>query len=156
TEAQRATARHQRQRHSQTGQHSDRSHPRDKPADSRPASTSLRTEPATEWVEWGDGQVGTGPGSRMAADPFAVHHQPGVRPAPQRNWYSSDPTPEYFGGQPTPSTWPQGRRSSYSPGWSGKAVVALVLAFFIPPIAAIVAIVALIDIRSSGRRGTGI
>lgn len=44
----------------------------------------------------------------------------------------------------------------YSPGFSGRAVAALLFAWLLPPLGVILAINARLDIRSSGRRGMGI
>jgi len=132
------------------------------------SQTENRSAPAS----WRVGQAGTGPGPDVHVDcenesvddvinnglkyPFEDWRQPGKTNDHQSRRYPPNPTSCYPNPYPHPTAPPYDQHRAYSPGWSGKAIAALVLALLIPPVGAIIAIPALLDIRSSDRRGTGL
>ena len=120
----------------------------------------------TESAGWHDGHAGTGPTSRLPRnngdeyaddvidDPwnsFPGRQQPGSRPTPAYDRYQRYPGPD-----PYPRVRHEVQYRPYSPGFSGRAVAALLFAWLLPPLGVILAINARLDIRSSGRRGMGI
>jgi hypothetical protein len=115
------------------------------------------------------GQPGTGPPSSAPDDweDEIIDEVPDYSPyrssdqQKHGHLHSEYPYPEYTPDHPPspsyqtipyPPTW-DGTRT---PGWSGRAIAALVFSLLIPPVGVILAIVALRDISRTGRRGASL
>ena len=103
-----------------------------------PADSDATTYPATGAGQYGYGQESSAP---MTGDPTQAYGQPAYGAAPAQYPYQGDPQ---FNGQP--------QDAPKSNSYSGMAITALVLAFLLPLVGLILAIISLVKFNKGDRR----